>query len=305
MTINSGVKVKIKYVDMNADNLGDIRILVLGVLKIDGTLSAPVVFEPLEPSSNKDQWVGIIINSKESNNSLRNFSLSNASIGIDINSRMFLQGVTIQDPGKTGINIRPIPDGSVIIKDVTILNSAGHGVIINSPNVLINWMRIESCSGNGLVNESLGIVLATNLRIINASNTGLFNHGDISITNAIIEHNRHGVISFSGNLDIEGSSIRNNRVNGLLLGGNGDNTIVYTSIEKNSGYGIETTKWSQAGLNGTWSQSSGPILRVNNCNIVSNHQTSVLDKTVYEGLWDDWTDAEYSGDGWIDGWMEG
>ena len=302
LTINSGVKVKIKYVDMNADNLGDIRILVLGVLKIDGTLSAPVVFEPLEPSSNKDQWVGIIINSKESNNSLRYFSLSNASTGIDINSRMFLQGVTIQDPGKTGINIRPIQDGSVIIKDVTILNSSGHGVIINSPNVIINWMRIESCSGHGLVNESLGIVLASNLRIINASNTGLFNHGDISITNAIIEHNRHGVISFSGNLDIEGSSIRNNRVNGLLLGGDGDNTIVYTSIEKNSGYGIETTKWSQAGLNGTWSQSSGPILRVNNCNIVSNHQTSVLDKTVYEGLWDDWTDAEYSGDGWIDGW---
>ena len=69
LTINSGVKVKIKYVDMNADNLGDIRLLVLGVLKIEGTLSAPVVFEPLEPSSNKDQWVGIIINSKESNNS--------------------------------------------------------------------------------------------------------------------------------------------------------------------------------------------------------------------------------------------
>ena len=166
-------------------------------------------------------------------------------------------------------------------------------------------MRIESCSGHGLVNESLGIVNASNLKIIISFDTGLFNHGDISITNAIIEHNRHGVMSFSGNLDIEGSSIRSNRVNGLLLGGDGDNNIVHTSIEKNSGYGIETTKWSQAGLNGTWSQSSGPIVRVNNCNIVSNHQTSVLDNTVYEGLWVDWTDAEFSGDGWWDGWIDG
>ena len=203
LTINSGVKVKIKFVDKNADNLGDIRLLVLGTLKIEGTLSAPVLFEPLEPSSNKDQWVGIIINSKKSNNSLRYFSLSNASTGIDVNSRMFLQGVTIQDPGKTGINIRPVPDGRVLIMDVTILNSAGHGVIINSPNVFINWMRIESCSGHGLVNESLGIVNASNLKIINSFDTGLFNHGDISITNAIIDHNRHGVMSFSGNLDIK------------------------------------------------------------------------------------------------------
>ena len=46
----------------------------------------------------------------------------NASTGLDVNSMMFLQGVTIQDPGKTGINIRPVPDGRVLIMDVTILN---------------------------------------------------------------------------------------------------------------------------------------------------------------------------------------
>ncbi|SVC78770.1 uncharacterized protein METZ01_LOCUS331624, partial [marine metagenome] len=272
LTINYGVKVRIKFVDTNADNLGDIKLIVLGRLIIEGTPSEPVIFEPADPTSNRNYWAGIIINSSVSNNSLVFFNVNNASIGIDINSPVLIKGMATKNTGKIGIKVNPVSGGSVIFSDVIVRNSAGHGVIINSPDVSINWMHIDSCSGFGLVSKSLSIISASNLKISNSSNTGLVNYGDISITNAIIEKNRHGITSFSGNLDLQESSIVNNGVNGLLLGGDSKNTITYTSIENNGGYGIETTKWAQGGLNGAWSQSSDPLLLVHNCNIRKNHQ---------------------------------
>ena len=302
LTINAGVKVQIKFIDTDGDNIGEGKIEVLGSLKIEGTPSDPVLFVPIDTTENKHYWSGIIINSTVSNNSLKFFYINNASTGIDINSPVMITGSTILHSGETGIHVKPVSNGSVFLSDIFIKHSSEHGLIIDSPNVITNWVHIDSCAGYGLVNESMSITAATNLRISHSWNTGLVNYGDLSVTNSIIENNRHGIMSFTGNLVLQECDIINNGVNGLLLGGYGLNTISNTSIENNGGYGIETTKWAQGELNGSWSLSSDPTLRVNNCNIQGNHQTTVLDQTEYDGLWDDWKSEKYSGDGWTNGW---
>ena len=302
LTINAGVKVQIKFIDTDGDNIGEGKIEVLGSLKIEGTPSDPVLFVPIDTTENKHYWSGIIINSTVSNNSLKFFYINNASTGIDINSPVMITGSTILHSGETGIHVKPVSNGSVFLSDIFIKHSSEHGLIIDSPNVITNWVHIDSCAGYGLVNESMSITVATNLRISHSWNTGLVNYGDLSVTNSIIENNRHGIMSFTGNLVLQECDIINNGVNGLLLGGYGLNTISNTSIENNGGYGIETTKWAQGELNGSWSLSSDPTLRVNNCNIQGNHLTTVLDQTEYDGLWDDWKSEKYSGDGWTNGW---
>jgi hypothetical protein len=298
LTIAAGVQVQTFFVDTDADNIGDVEIEVLGGLKINGTPSNPVLFKPYETTTNKNYWTGIVIYSSISNDSLNFFKVYNANTGIDISSPITITGGTVRNSGGTGINVNTISNGDVSLNDITVKHSDDNGIVVNSPNVTLNWVFVDSCDGVGLFNKQNGILTVTNMVVTNCNLDGIFNYdGNITLNNCYIEDNgRFGLVNSSGDAIIQYCDLKDNAASGLIIGGTGTTTTSFSSFTGNGGTGVDITGWKLDFTNLVFTSEGDPSVSVNNSNLTSNY--SSLSNQMYNYA-TDWSLYYYSPQGSI------
>ena len=124
----------------------------------------------------------------------------------------------------------------------------------------------------------------------------------MKIINSRINKNRHGLESYSSLLNVEKTTVSNNNSNGVLVGGESDIDIRYSTIKNNGGYGIEMTDWTQT-REGYHHELSKMNLIVNRNNIFKNRETITFDNFIHYGIWDKWITEKYKGGGWLKNWV--
>jgi len=283
LTIHEGVKVQALFVDLDANEYGDIKIEVLGKINILGTLVNPVIFEPYETTESRRYWGGIYINSPNFvNDSLKHFHISNAPVGLTINTASTVHGAIVRNIENHGILVQSGDASSPIsanLYDVDISNSDSTGIHIGFANVNINWTRVDSCYSSGLYAMASTITIKNSIFAKNRLGiSGCSNDWDIEGT--VFEENaRWGLLQSAGNLSLNESEVVNNGFDGVLIA-NGSADISNCSIKFNQGSGIQLT--DQAPYpHDEWSGSCGgsglsSSISINNCNIFENANTQIV-----------------------------
>ena len=299
LTIAPGVNVYIQK-DSDISKTEDISFLVRGSLSVSGTISKPVYIGPRSNSNNKNYWSGIKFDSTQTNSDINFLTISNAHNGLDIRSSISISNSEIRLSGNYGVYVKSASADSILFQNVRIDKCDDVSFFIDQGNITLNWIDIRNGNSVGLVNNTFGTVLINNLKVTDHSDNGIMNYGHLNASNIFLTKNRHGIVLSRGISIITNATLSNNRSNGLLIGGGSNSNLEYCSIEKNGGFGIELSEWSQEDYYSNWEHNNEPYIEITNSNFVDNYKSSVLDDHQYQNIWSSWEDVEYSGSGWVD-----
>ena len=299
LSIDPGVNVYIKN-DTYVSNNEGISILVLGSLSVLGTINEPVYIGPKLNSNNKSYWSGIKFDSTQVESNISFLTISNAHNGLDIRSSVNISNSVVQLSGNHGVYVKSASTDSILFQNVRITKCDDVSFFIDRGNVELNWIDISKGKRVGLVNNTFGSVLIDNLKITDHSDNGIMNYGHLNASNIFISKNRHGIVLSPGISIITNAKIVKNRANGLLIGGGSNADMEYCTIEKNGGFGIELSDWSQNDYYSNWEFKNQPYIKITNSNFIDNYKSFVLDDHEYQNIWSSWEDVEYSGSGWVD-----
>ena len=299
LSIDPGVNVYIKN-DTDIRNNEGISFLVLGSLSILGTINEPVYICPKLNSNNKSYWSGIKFDSTQVESNISFLTISNAHNGLDIRSSVNISNSAVQLSGNHGVYVKSASTDSILFQNVRITKCDDVSFFIDRGNVELNWINISKGKSVGLVNNTFGSVLIDNLKITDHSDNGIMNYGHLNASNIFISKNRHGIVLSPGISIITNAKIVKNRANGLLIGGGSNADMEYCTIEKNGGFGIELSDWSQNDYYSNWEFKNQPYIKITNSNFIDNYKSFVLDDHEYQNIWSSWEDVEYSGSGWVD-----
>lgn len=276
LTINEGVKVQTTFVDINADQIGDVYIEVKGKLVINGNPCNPVIFRPYNSTSNKKYWEGIIINSSQNNNLLKYFEVYNAYKGIKAQTTAEITGAKIFNCSFSGLSVEFTSTLSNLYANNIILKNDSIGIdIINSSNIKIDWAKVDSCMGDGIaINNSQNVKISNSL-VYNNKGHGIFSDlSSWSLTDSRVRLSSYFGISNSRSIfNMSYCDIDTNNWSGVMIGAGSNANINYSSIFSNQGNGFDVTEWYldkffNAGI------GSNPIVFVNNSNITNNYLTA-------------------------------
>jgi hypothetical protein len=283
LTIEAGTNVQIAYVDANGDKIGDVEIVVNGLLKSNGVIECnPIVIAPYTSSMDKNYWTGITINSKNKNDSIYGIKISNANIPFNIKSDVSLTSIKIDKFGNIGVNYEPLINSSILNLNSILIKNGGTGIISkNSTSRLnANWIEIDSCQ-NSIINYESTFNL-NYCKILNSNRIGISNmDGKMNLSNSILRKNyAFGIINSSGDMDMTHCIVDSNSLGGILIAGLGLNKVDYSSIKYNKGSQIEITdyKIEIVAKGSMYSPSEGkPTIKINNNNILGDTSSKFLD----------------------------
>ena len=299
-TLTIGEKVNIYIQKKNKEEgYSGIHFTINGTLKVLGTRQNPVFIGPRSKSNDKNYWKGIKFDSTQSGSKIDFLQLSNATNALVVNSPARISNTSIKFSGKNAVYINSRNSDFISLNNIKISQSENASLFIEKGNVNIDWLSIEEGNGSGIINNTYGMINLNNVKIINNSDNGIVNHGHLKASNLFVSKNRHGLILTPGISVITYATITNNRLNGLLIGGGSNVNMEYCTIEKNGGFGLEITNWSQDSYKSNWQQKNDPHLYIVNSNFIDNYKTSALDKKGYTNIWPDWSDAQYEASGWV------
>ena len=299
LSIDPGVNVYIKN-DADYSKKKGISFLVLGSLFVLGTIDKPVYIGPRLNSNNKSYWLGIKLDSTQTNSDINFLTISNAYNGLDVRSSVNILNSQIRLSGNHGVYVKSASSDSILFQNIKIDKCDNVSFFIERGNVELNWVDINNGNSVGLVNNNFGTVLMTNLKVTDHSDNGIMNYGHLNASNIFLSKNRHGIVLSPGISIITYATITNNRSNGLLIGGGSNSNLEYCTIEKNGGFGIELSDWSQKDYYSNWKYNNEPYIEITNSNFIDNYKSFVLDDHQYQNIWSSWEEVEYSGSGWVD-----
>ena len=266
LTIDPGVVVQVVFVDLNADQIGDVGIQVNGKLNVLGNSSQRITFQPYQSTNSKSYWTGITINSQIANDSISGLSISNCYYGIKVLSP------------------------NVFIQDLQAWDIKTTGVESNAQNVLISWTQIDSCDGTGILNDSNGNSTIQNTIVAYSGRSGICNiDGQLLVTNSIVSNSaRSGIINSSGVLTVANCDISGNSLFGILIGGASTSSVTYSTIFGNS-IGVQLTEFRFDADSTNCSYEGDPTVAFNNCNIQNNSTTNtIVDPLPYVAILPNW-----------------
>lgn len=115
LTIEPSTNVLIGYVDANGDNIGDVEIEVNGKINVNGNLAcAPVIFGPLNTTTNNKHWKGIKINSNVINDSIFGAIIYNAETPFNVLTNATIRDCKIRSFDNIGINFTPLTSNVIL-----------------------------------------------------------------------------------------------------------------------------------------------------------------------------------------------
>ena len=299
LTIKAGVNIYVQNKILDSGDTNHVQILVLGALNILGDANKLVYIGPRGNLIDKKYWNGIKFESSYSKSNIEFLKISNAEKGLDIKSPIKVSNTIIQYCNNNGIHIESKNNDLVEIENVNISYCNDVSLFIEKGTVKLDWVDINRGQGVGLVNNTYGIVTINNMKVHQNLDNGIMNYGHLTASNIFVSQNRHGVVLSPGISVITYADINNNRSNGFLVGGGSKVNMEFCTIKRNGGYGIELTEWSEHGYDNFWIKSTRPFLEIANSNFIDNYKTTVLDNHKYNNIWQNWSDVDYSGNGWV------
>ena len=272
LSIDPGVNVYIKN-DTDISNNEGISFLVLGSFSVLGTSDNPVYIGPKLNSNNKSYWSGIKFDSTQVESNISFLTISNAHNGLDIRSSVNISNTVVRLSGNHGVYVKSAYSDSILFQNVRITKCDDVSFFIDRGNVDLNWIDISKGKSVGLVNNTFGSVLIDNLKITDHSDNGIMNYGHLNASNIFVSKNRHGIVLSPGISIITNAKIVKNRANGLLIGGGSNADMEYCTIEKNGGFGIELSDWSQDDYHSNWEFKNQPYIKITNSNFIDNYKS--------------------------------
>ncbi len=127
LTIAGGVHVTPIFLDVNNDQIGDISIVINGVLDLQGDVCNRVVFEPYEETSDLHFWEGLYINSVAANNELKHFNLEYSHVGLQIQSEAIIVNAVITN---CPVGITTQAGSLTTIENSWVYGNEGTGVLL-------------------------------------------------------------------------------------------------------------------------------------------------------------------------------
>lgn len=151
LTIAGGVHVTPIFLDVNNDQIGDISIVINGVLDLQGDVCNRVVFEPYEETSDLHFWEGLYINSVAANNDLKHFNLEYSHVGLQIQSEAIIDNAFITN---CPVGITTQGGSLTTIENSWVYGNEGTGVLLLGGTTTINNSRIAQNGKFGVANAN-------------------------------------------------------------------------------------------------------------------------------------------------------
>jgi len=252
LTILEDVEIKVGYVDVNGDGIGDCGITVNGELITLGAHCSPVLFRPITQTADQHYWAGININSPLINNwNINYLETQNAHIGIEVNTTASLNGAHLLKSGNAGLKIDLLDD--------TYLFAA-------------NYVVCDSTQYTGIINTGYSVSTIERSLVSNSGHSGIFNTGEIEFENFnSANNNQFGIVNSAGILNMDSCDVEFNSWGGVYIGGMASVDIINSSVTNNTGNGFEISEFTFSDdFQSTGTKSSAPSISVINCNIYDN-----------------------------------
>ncbi len=273
LTIEAGVNVDFCWADLNADNIGDLKLVVKegGTLILNGTADNPVTFQPIvcpvPAGAENNRWGGIVLEGTTNpEDRLKYANIYYARIGFDLSRPVDISCCTFENIGLNPVIVRDFDNGSdvnlgsltidsadnsgiLVYRDGTnitycvIDSTTNNGIEIYADDVTVNWCEITGVTGTGIYNSpDAGNTIIQNTLIQDCTGSGIFNlDGTITrIFNCFVTSNDyHGIVNSSGSMWIEQTEVSYNESRGIISAGASYTNANYISTVNNYGYGYQ------------------------------------------------------------------
>lgn len=211
-----------------------------GSVRVKGSGNAPVTFRTEPAAVSQSTWAGLHIDDRfaasDDPDSLLHLDLTDAWIGVDVRSPLYVGATTISSTFDTGLET----NDWLKIQDSEIVNSEGRGVYVGSGgDAAIVATRIEYHEGNGLTCEDCELAVSggSSMSYNGLHGVYMIEPNGSSLSSSVIQHNGgDGIRCEGGNPTVSACLLRKNDI-GLSCWYEADPIVTYSRADSN-GVGV-------------------------------------------------------------------